>query len=61
MLYDKYLRYMMLVVTFRGQEAFDEHRMMFDAALSRDTQRASDTLRQHVNLSLLQTVDALPN
>ena len=35
--------------------------MMFDAALSRDTQRASDTLRQHVNLSLLQTVDALPN
>ena len=60
-LYDKYLRYMMLVVTFRGQEAFDEHRMMFDAALSRDTQRASDTLRQHVNLSLLQTVDALPN
>lgn len=60
-LYDKYLRYMMLVVTFRGQEAFDEHRMMFDAALSRDTQRASDTLRQHVNLSLLQTVEALPN
>ena len=60
-LYDKYLRYMILVVTFRGKEAFDEHRTLFNAALGRDTMLASDTLRQHVNLSLLQTLDALPD
>lgn len=60
-LYDKYLRYMILVMTFRGQEAFDEHRTLFDAALNRDAQRASDTLRQHVRLSLIQTLDAMPH
>ncbi|MAV46804.1 MAG: GntR family transcriptional regulator [Alphaproteobacteria bacterium TMED89] len=60
-LYDKYLRYMILVVTFRGEEAFDEHRTMFEAALSRDTGLASDTLRRHVNMSLFQTLDAMPD
>jgi len=60
-LYDKYLRYMILVVTFRGEQAFDEHRTMFEAALSRDTGLASDTLRRHVNMSLFQTLDAMPD
>ena len=60
-LYDKYPRYMILVVTFRGQEAFDEHRTLFDAALSRDAALASATLQKHVRLSLLQTLDALPD
>ena len=60
-LYDKYLRYMILVVTFRGQEAFDEHRTLFDAALNRDAALASATLQKHVRLSLLQTLDALPD
>ena len=35
-LYDKYLRYQMLVLTYRGEEAVVEHREMFDAALARD-------------------------
>ena len=60
-LYDKYLRYMILVVTFRGQEAFDEHRTLFDAALNRDAALASATLQKHVRLSRLQTLDALPD
>ena len=60
-LYDKYLRYMILVVTFRGEQAFDEHKTMFEAALSRDTGLASDTLRRHVNMSLFQTLDAMPD
>ena len=39
-LYDKYLRYQMLVLTHRGQEAVEEHREMFEAALKRDVDRA---------------------
>ena len=51
-LYDKYLRYQMLVLTFRGESASCEHKDMLDAALSRDSQRARAILEQHVNLGL---------
>ena len=40
-LYDKYLRYQMLVLTYRGQEAVEEHRDMFEAALDRNVDRAA--------------------
>ena len=50
--YDKYLRYQMLVLTFRGESASCEHKDMLDAALSRDSQRARAILEQHVNLGL---------
>ena len=35
-IYDKYLRYQMLVYTFRGEAAAAEHRGMLDAALARE-------------------------
>ena len=35
-LFDKYLRYQMLVLTYRGEEAVAEHRDMFAAALAQD-------------------------
>lgn len=47
-IFDKYLRYQMLVLTFRGEDAAEEHKNMLDAALSRDTKRAQKLLENHV-------------
>ena len=57
-LYDKYLRYQMLVLTHRGEEAVDEHRQMFDAALARDTEGAAKILKQHIDNGLDHTLSA---
>ena len=57
-LYDKYLRYQMLVLTYRGEEAVKEHREMFDAALTRDVQRAAKTLQTHIEKGLEHTLAA---
>lgn len=47
-LYNKYLRYQMLVLTYRGQEAVDEHRAMFEAALARDAEKGQRILETHI-------------
>ncbi len=47
-LYDKYLRYQMLVLTYRGKVAVDEHQKMFEAALNRDVDSATKTLKIHI-------------
>lgn len=46
--FDKYLRYQMRVLTFRGEAASIEHKALLDAALSRDAQRGISVLRQHI-------------
>lgn len=58
-LYDKYLRYQMLILTYRGQEAVDEHRAIFDAALARDGDAAARLLEAHIVNGLNHTLDAL--
>ena len=58
-LYDKYLRYQILVLTYRGKEAVAEHRTMLEAALKRDVDRAIDTLQKHIELGLEHTLAAL--
>ena len=58
-LYDKYLRYQMLVLTYRGAEAVDEHRLMFEAALARDAEAAARHLETHVMRGLEHTLDAM--
>ncbi len=58
-LYDKYLRYQMLVLTHRGQEAVDEHRAMFDAALNRDADKAAGILQAHIENGLAHTLAAM--
>ncbi len=55
-LYDKYLRYQMLVLTYRGEQAIDEHRDILDAALSRDVDLAAEYLRTHIELGLEHTL-----
>ncbi len=47
--FDKYLRYQMIGLTFRGEIAAEEHRALKDAALARDAVRAAAILRKHIN------------
>jgi DNA-binding GntR family transcriptional regulator len=47
--FDKYLRYQMLFLTYRGAIAAEEHRSLLEAALSRDVGRAQDVLARHVD------------
>ncbi|MET0220455.1 MAG: GntR family transcriptional regulator [Tardiphaga sp.] len=48
-IYDRYLRYQMLAVVFRGEIAAREHQQLLDCALARDVTRAQDILLGHVN------------
>lgn len=58
-LYDKYLRYQMLVLTYRGKEAVGEHRRIFESALARDIETATDTLQTHIEEGLEHTLSML--
>ena len=57
-LYDKYLRYQMLMLTHRGQEAADEHKKMLEAALDRNVEAATNTLTVHIEKGLEHTLAA---
>ena len=57
-LYDKYLRYQMLVLTYRGEEAVEEHREMFEQALARDKEASAATLKRHIEKGLDHTLAA---
>ena len=57
-LYDKYLRYQMSVLTHRGAEAVKEHKTMFDAALKRDASKAQEFLEKHIVRGLKHTLKA---
>ena len=46
--YDKYLRYQMIAVVFRGEIAAREHRQLLECALKRDAQTAQTILIKHV-------------
>lgn len=48
LVFDKYLRYQMRVLTYRGAAAATEHRQMLESALDRDAERAVALLRQHI-------------
>ena len=60
-IYQKYLRYQMRVLTYRAEEAVDEHREMFEAAIRRDTKKAMSTLEIHIELGLEHTLAAFDN
>ncbi|MCD7059577.1 GntR family transcriptional regulator [Pelagibacterium xiamenense] len=46
--FDRFLRYHMLVLDFRGKPAAEEHERLRDLALARDADRAVDVLTAHV-------------
>lgn len=47
--FNKYLRYQMLTLTYRGDVAAGEHQQLLDAALARDTVAAQRVLRKHID------------
>jgi DNA-binding GntR family transcriptional regulator len=58
-IFEKYLRYQMLVLTNRGRVAAEEHKGMLDAALARDADRAVTALDAHIRNGLVHTLDAM--
>jgi DNA-binding GntR family transcriptional regulator len=48
-IYDRYLRYQMVFVIFRGRVAADEHRDLLDCALRRDVETAHAVLDRHIH------------
>jgi DNA-binding GntR family transcriptional regulator len=47
--FDKYLRYQMIALSYRGDIAAREHKILLDCALNRDAATAKATLERHVN------------
>ncbi len=46
--FDKYFRYQMIVLDYRGDEPVHQHETLLDCALKRDIPRAQQTLFEHV-------------
>lgn len=46
--FDKYLRYQMIALSYRGEIAAEEHRLLLECALARDAARACEVLTRHV-------------
>jgi len=46
--FDKYFRYQMIVLNYRGDEPARQHRALLDCALSRDAAQARSVLVAHI-------------
>ena len=46
--FDKYLRYQMIALSYRGDIAAQEHALLLECALKRDAARACEVLTRHV-------------
>lgn len=55
-IFDRFLRYQVLAVMFRGEVAAREHKQLLDCALSRDAGTASATLAHHISACVDYTV-----
>lgn len=58
-LFGKYLRYQVLVLTYRGEAARQEHKALFDAALARDSRAATDLMKRHITNGLAHTLESM--
>jgi DNA-binding GntR family transcriptional regulator len=47
-----------VAVVFRGEIAAEEHRVLLDCALTRDSDRACAVLTRHVNGCVAHTLDS---
>ena len=59
--FDKYLRYQMRLLTFRGAVASAEHKTLLDAALNRDADAAEAALRAHINGGVAHSLQIFSN
>ncbi|MFA6267003.1 MAG: GntR family transcriptional regulator [Pseudolabrys sp.] len=57
-IFDKYLRYQIIAVVFRGEAAAREHRELLDAALRRDWQSASAIMVRHIRDCVQHTLNS---
>jgi DNA-binding GntR family transcriptional regulator len=57
--FDKYLRYQMLYLSYRGEVAEREHRRLLEAALAKDTQTARMILTQHISNGVEHALTAI--
>ena len=46
--FDKYLRYQMIALSYRGEIAAREHALLLECAMQRDSARACEVLTRHV-------------
>ena len=60
-LYNKYIRYQLVVTEYRGKEVKEEHKKIFEAALNRNSKEASETLEAHVLKGLEHTLKIFNN
>lgn len=56
---DKYLRYQMLVLTNRGEDAIAEHKSILDAAVARDSHKAQELLKTHIHRGITHTFERM--
>lgn len=56
-IFDKYLRYQIIAVVFRGEAAAREHRQLLDAALKRDWKTATAILVTHIRDCVQHTLN----
>jgi len=51
-IFDKYIRYQMLDITYRGIQAIEEHKAIFESSLDRDFNKATKLLKNHIENGL---------
>ncbi|MBR0653496.1 GntR family transcriptional regulator [Plastoroseomonas arctica] len=56
--YDRYLRYQMVAVVFRGAVAAEEHQRLLECALARDAAAARRVLQTHIESCVSQVLQA---
>ena len=56
-IFDKYIRYLMIAVIFRGELAAREHRQLLECALKRDAAMAKAILTKHIQECVTYTLE----
>ena len=59
--YDRYLRYLLITVVFRGEATSKEHHLLLACALKRDAAEATTILTRHVNECVAYATATIPN
>ena len=59
-IFDKYIRYLMIAVIFRGDAAAREHRQLLECALKRDATTAKKVLTSHIHDCVAYTLAKAP-
>ena len=53
LIFDKYLRYQLLILTFRGEGSIDEHKKLLDFTLEKNYSKAQSVLKEHINNGII--------